>query len=74
MPKLKYHAFDRAVFNDTYPFPSRQTGLPKPRLVGADDSIKHAEAAMDAAQRRLDNLKALLDDGFDTDPDHPRAA
>ncbi|MBM4109585.1 MAG: hypothetical protein FJ255_12390 [Phycisphaerae bacterium] len=74
MPKLKYHAFDRAVFDDSYPFPQRQIGLAKPRLVGAGDSITHAEAALDSTQRRLDNLKALLDDGFDSDPDHPRAA
>jgi hypothetical protein len=72
MPKLKYHAFDR-VFDDPYPFPSRRDGLPMPRLVGGEDSIRRAESAMETAQRRLDNLRALLNQ-VETDPDRPRAA
>jgi hypothetical protein len=73
MPKLKYHAFDR-VFDDPYPFPSRREGWRGPRLVGEDDAIRRTEKALDAAQRRLENLRALLDEGFETDPDRPRAA
>jgi hypothetical protein len=81
MPTLKYHAFDRDTFRDRYLFPIRRAGLPAPwpapRLVGLDgegDSIRHAEAALDLVQRRLNAVKAALDESGWDDPDRPRAA
>lgn len=77
MPMLKYHDVDREAFRDRLLFPIRREGRPAPRLVGIEeggDSIKHAEAALELVQQKLNAARAALDDSGWDDPDRPRAA
>lgn len=62
--------------DDVIPFPGAGQPHWQPRLCGrmnAPDIARRVDEALDHVQRRLDNLRSLLDEP-EFDPDHPRAA
>lgn len=70
MPKLRLFQDTDPLESDVIPFPRAPQDRFELRLT---DPIEEVQQAVDAAQSRLDEVQAILNDGwFDDDP--PRAA